>query len=187
MFSEFCAYALGKTEHNLCSFAPLVIPCAGSLGGISNSYSCLVALQIWDMHTTKQWREYQVLSVPIRGLAWGTQPNVVTEKTSQPPSHDLCIFAYGWQSSENGTQDVMTTVGSVKNFVVKLNLTTGYQQQICTNRADNHELRLLKLALQKGANSGIKAGSWWNVASELTEYAMSNITPIRLIRVSNLG
>ncbi|VDN13412.1 unnamed protein product [Dibothriocephalus latus] len=153
------------------------------------------------------WREYQVLNVPILSVCWGTISSptedkasataagaaaAVSDKSPTPTdnqSHGLCLFVYGWQTMESpGVSSGTTPVGPLKNFVVRLDLRTGQQQQVFSQRDGDFELRAMKMALQKTGSPGAnKVGRWFSVASELADQAMSNVSCIRLMRVSHLG
>ncbi|VDL92677.1 unnamed protein product [Schistocephalus solidus] len=184
---------------------------------MSSRHSSLIAIgtmrgsvQIWDAYTAKMWREYQVLNVPILGVCWGTisasedkAPDHaaaaasadISGKSAVPidnQSHGLSLFVHGWQPVESSCVVSCTpfdaSSGQVRNFVVRLDLRTGQQQQVFSQRDGAFELRAMKMALQKtGSPCANKVGRWFTVASELADQAMSNVSCIRLMRVSHLG
>ncbi|VDL18885.1 unnamed protein product [Hymenolepis diminuta] len=152
------------------------------------------SVQIWDLHTSKIWREYMLVNGPVHGLAWGTLPSL--ENTTQPGS--LTLFVHTCQTSpdsvggNHGTppSDNVSPNGTVpsgvRNVVVRIDLLTGLQSPVLTQNPDTKELHLLKTAMQQ-PSSTIKPSRWLNAASQMTEYAVARITPIRSIKVSNMG
>nr|VZI27304.1 unnamed protein product [Spirometra erinaceieuropaei] len=160
------------------------------------------SVQIWDAQTAKLWREYQVLNVPILSVCWATISSSEDKDTAavsresatslDNQSHGLALFVHGWQPVESpgvssGTLSDASS-GPLKNFVVRLDLRTGQQQQVFSQRDGDLELRAMKMALQKSASPGAnKVVRWISVASELADQAMSNVSCIRLMRVSHLG
>uniref|UniRef100_A0A5K3EHR6 WD_REPEATS_REGION domain-containing protein n=2 Tax=Mesocestoides corti TaxID=53468 RepID=A0A5K3EHR6_MESCO len=148
------------------------------------------SVQIWDLSTSRLWREYLLMGVPVRGLAWGVAPGDDSDKGGGGGGGRLALFAHGWQTSEGGCSasppDSPRAPPVIKNTVVRVDLETGRQKQVLVQSADTKELHLLKLAMQKPA-SAIKPSRWLKVASEMTDCAAANITPIRLMKISNLG
>ncbi|VDO04110.1 unnamed protein product [Rodentolepis nana] len=151
-------------------------------------------IQIWELHTSKVWREYMLVNGPVRGLAWGTLPS----PDNKAERGSLILFVHSCQISpdsaggNHGTSSYDNIPSSngiipsgVRNVVVRIDLLTGQQSPVPTQNLDTKGLHLLKTAMQQP--SSIKPSKWLNAASQMTEHAVACITPIRSIKVSNLG
>ncbi|KAM3185291.1 hypothetical protein ACTXT7_006688 [Hymenolepis weldensis] len=152
------------------------------------------SVQIWDLHTSKVWREYMMVNGPVHGLAWGTLPSL--DNTTQPGSLTLFVRTcqtspdsvggnHGTPPSDNVSPNG-TVPSGVRNVVVRIDLLTGLQSPVLTQNPDTKELHLLKTAMQQ-PSSIIKPSRWLNATSQMTENAVARITPIRSIKVSNMG
>nr|CDS35341.2 transmembrane protein 180 [Hymenolepis microstoma] len=152
------------------------------------------SVQIWELHTSKIWREYMLVNGPVHDLAWGTLPS----PDNKAEQGSLTLFVQSCQISPDSTggnhgapssDNIPSTNGivpsGVRNVVMRIDLLTGQQNQVPTQNLDTKGLHLLKTAMQQP--SSIKPSKWLNVASQMTEHAVACITPIRSIKVSNLG
>ncbi|KAL5962355.1 WD repeat-containing protein 11, partial [Taenia solium] len=151
------------------------------------------SVQIWDLRTTKMWREYLLVNGPVYGLAWGVLRGAAEGSVE---SGGLTLFVHTHQASEgssassgsSGTaQESVKPALSVHNTVVRIELETGRQQPVLTQSADAKELNIFKLAMQKQLVSAIKPSKRLNEASKVTNFAAANVTPIQYLKISNLG
>nr|CDS15714.1 WD repeat containing protein 11 [Echinococcus granulosus] len=184
-------YCGGSPSPTVCCACPphFLLPFAAKI-----KHDSLVAVgttrgtvQIWDLCTTKMWREYLLVNGPVYGLAWGILRGEA--------GSGLILFVHSHQTSESSSggsgssgtaQEPVKPALSVHNTVVRIELETGRQQLVLTQSADIKELHLFKLAMQKPV-SAIKPSKWLNEASKMTNFATANVTPIRSLNISNFG
>ncbi|CAH8582253.1 unnamed protein product [Heterobilharzia americana] len=138
-------YTPNRSEPTLCRVCPpnlikagMMDSVCGPLVAVGNTHG---DIQVWDMSSNLLWREYRVLSVPIKGIEWITIPRTVYK--SYPNNEDssvllkndysLGLIVYGWQSKDGhpsslteNTLNKTTTIG--RNFVITLDLLTGYMR-----------------------------------------------------------
>ncbi|KAM7541298.1 hypothetical protein Aperf_G00000030997 [Anoplocephala perfoliata] len=153
-------------------------------------------VQVWDLHTFKMWREYLLVNGPVQGLAWGSLPAIENKTDSGSLSLFVhtCAITPDSTGGNHRTSPSDTNVSSpgrtvsygARNMVVRIDLLTGQQCPVLTQNPDTKELHLLKAAM-KQPSSTIKPSKWLDAASQMTEYEVARITPIRSIKVSNFG
>ncbi|KAL5111771.1 WD repeat-containing protein 11 [Taenia crassiceps] len=189
-------YSGGSSSPTVCCACPphFLLPFAGKI-----KHDSLIAVgttrgsvQIWDLCTTKMWREYLLVNGPVYGLAWGVLRGAVEGSIE---SGGLTLFAHTHQTSEGSSvssggsgaaQESAKPALIVQNTVVRIEIETGRQQPVPTQSVDAKELHLFKLIMQKSV-SAIKPSKKLNEASKVTHVAAADVTPIQYLKISNLG
>ncbi|KAK4470603.1 hypothetical protein MN116_006141 [Schistosoma mekongi] len=138
-------YSPNRSELTVCSVCPpnimkfeMIASICGPLVAVGNNRG---DVQIWDMSSAMIWREYHVLSVPIKGIEWIVIPlsiykdNQNSDNSLRSPSseYSLGLIIYGWLSKD-AHQSYLTentlnkTNPTGRNFVTTLDLLTGYMR-----------------------------------------------------------
>ncbi|KAH8871459.1 WD repeat-containing protein 11 [Schistosoma japonicum] len=138
-------YSPNRSELTVCSVCPpnimkfeMITSICGPLMAVGNNRG---DVQIWDMSSAMIWREYHVLSAPIKGIEWIAIPlsiyknNQSSDNSLRSPSseYSLGLIIYGWLSKDahqsclaENTPNKTNPTG--KNFVTTLDLLTGYMR-----------------------------------------------------------
>ncbi|CAL8068606.1 unnamed protein product [Calicophoron daubneyi] len=151
---QMCSlYTTSKTDPTVCRVCPqhFLRPISSRLGcdslvAVGNTRG---GVQIWDLHSSLLWREYNLLPVPILGVEWITiasNPQNRAELGEYGDSsghrfgedYHLGLLVFGWQAKDKtlagpGASKAAQTEDGKQvgiNHVILLNLATGYTHSL---------------------------------------------------------